>query len=87
MEAIHKHLRDRVVVTGHGSGTHVVLWPKKKASEAEIIARAASHGVGIAGISQYFLQPRGAPLGLVLGYSRLKEGEIREGIRRLAPIV
>ena len=53
----------------------------------ELIARAASHGVGVAGIAKYFLHQRGAPAGLMLGYSRLKEEEIREGIRRLSEIL
>jgi GntR family transcriptional regulator/MocR family aminotransferase len=83
LEAIHHHLRDRVEVTGDGSGTHVVLWPRRRVSEDAAVARAASQGVGIYGISRYFLKPP-AHTGLMLGYSRMKEGEIREGIRRLA---
>ncbi|HSM86621.1 MAG TPA: PLP-dependent aminotransferase family protein [Candidatus Limnocylindrales bacterium] len=87
VEAVHKYLGDRVKITGDGSGAHVVLWPGKKGTEAEMIARAASHGVGVAGIAKYFLRRRGVPAGLMLGYSRLKEEEIREGIRRLAEIL
>jgi GntR family transcriptional regulator/MocR family aminotransferase len=70
-------------VTGFGAGAHVVLWPSSRLSEAGMIARAASRGVAIYGISPYFLTPP-APKGLLLGYSRMKEADIREGVRRLS---
>ncbi len=86
LDTIHKHLGDRVAVTGDGSGTHVVLWPSGKGAEEAIIARAASQGVGVYGISRYFLAPP-SKVGLLLGYSRMKEEEIREGIRRLGEMI
>jgi GntR family transcriptional regulator/MocR family aminotransferase len=86
IEAVHKYLAPRVEVTGDGSGTHVVLWPKKRISESAIIAKAAQRGVGIYGISHCYLsQP--TQTGLMLGYARLKEHEIHEGIRRLGEII
>jgi GntR family transcriptional regulator/MocR family aminotransferase len=85
LDAIHKHLADLVELTGDGSGAHVILWPRKRVSEDAVIAQAASRGVGISGISRYFLrQP--SPPGIMLGYCRMKEEEIREGIRRLGEI-
>ncbi|MGB6385548.1 MAG: PLP-dependent aminotransferase family protein [Terriglobales bacterium] len=86
LDAIHKYLGDRVEVTGDGAGAHVVLWPSKRISEDAVIERAASRGVGIYGISRYFLT-RPSRSGLMLGYSRMKEEEIREGIRRLGEIL
>jgi len=83
LDAIRKFLGDRVEVTGAGAGAHVVLWPTRRISEGALIAAAASRGVGIYGISPYFLRP--GPPGFVLGYARLGENAIREGIRRLAP--
>jgi GntR family transcriptional regulator / MocR family aminotransferase len=85
-DAIHKYLRDRVAVTGDGAGAHVVLWPKARISEAALIASAASKGVGVYGISPYFLK-RPRRTGILLGYARLHEQEIREGIRRLGEII
>jgi GntR family transcriptional regulator/MocR family aminotransferase len=83
LESVDKHLGGRVEVSGDGAGAHVVLWPRKRVSEEAVIARAASKGVGIYGIAGYFLgRPRRA--GFLLGYSRLNEKEIREGIRLLA---
>jgi len=82
LDAIHKYLGDCVEVTGDGAGAHVVLWPSKGISEEAVIHRAASRGVGIYGISRYFLT-RPSRTGLMLGYSRMNEEEIQEGIRRL----
>src|SRR5246127_2313135 len=84
--AIRTHLRDRVDVTGDGAGAHVVLWPKARVSEESVIAGAAGQGVRVYGISGYFLRK---PLrtGILLGYSRMKETAIREGIRRLGKIL
>jgi GntR family transcriptional regulator/MocR family aminotransferase len=85
LHAIHRYLGERVEVTGDGSGAHVVLWPRKRVSENTAIAQAASRGVGIYGISGFFLT-RPSRTGLMLGYSRMKEEEIREGIRRLGEV-
>ncbi len=86
LHAIHKYLGARVEVTGDGSGAHVVLWLKKGASDDAVIARAASRGVGIYGMSHCFLtQP--SRTGLMLGYARMNEKEIREGIRLLSDIL
>ncbi len=82
LQAIHTYLGERVEVTGDGSGAHVVLWPRKRISEDTVIARAAARGVGIYSTSQFFLA-RPSRTGLMLGYSRMNEKEIREGIRLL----
>ena len=86
LRAIHKFVGDRVEITGDGAGAHVVLWPDKRLSEETIIARAAAKGVGVYGTSQYFLK-RPVRTGIMLGYSRMKEEEIREGIRRLSEVL
>jgi GntR family transcriptional regulator/MocR family aminotransferase len=55
-------------------------------SEEVLIAGAASHQVGVYGVSGYFLKhPKRT--GIMLGYSRLKEMEIREGVRRLGQVL
>jgi GntR family transcriptional regulator/MocR family aminotransferase len=86
LDAIHKYLGERVEITGEGGGAHVVLWPHKRISENAVIEKAASQGVGVYGISGYFVTKRSRS-GLMLGYSRMKEEEIREGIRRLSGIL
>jgi GntR family transcriptional regulator/MocR family aminotransferase len=86
LAAIHKHLDGRVDVTGDGSGAHIVLWLREGRSEEQTIADAAAASVGVYGISNYFLKPppRG---GVLLGYSRMREREIREGIKRLGAVL
>jgi GntR family transcriptional regulator/MocR family aminotransferase len=85
-DAIAKYLGDRVEVTGFGAGAHVVLWPSSRISENAAIAAAASLGVGIYGLSPYFLM-RPSAKGLMLGYSRMKEADICEGVRRLSEVL
>jgi GntR family transcriptional regulator/MocR family aminotransferase len=82
LSAIEQHLADRVTVSGSRSGTHIVLWPRAKVSEAAVIARAAAAGVGIYGIAGYYFKPPPQP-GFMLGYANLTVAQIREGIRRL----
>lgn len=86
LEAIHKYLGHRVQMTGDGAGVHVVLWLGHRVSENAIIEKAAARGVGVYGVSRYFLKQPPRP-GLMLGYSRLKEHEIRDGIRQLSEII
>ena len=86
LQAIHEHLRERVEVTGDGSGAHVVLWPRKRVSEDTIIAHAASRKVRIYGISQFFLVTTFAD-GTHARILADERKEIREGIRLLGEIL
>jgi GntR family transcriptional regulator/MocR family aminotransferase len=86
LDAVEKYLGDRVEVTGEGAGAQVVLWPKKRVSEDAVIAAAAKRGVGIYGIAHCFLRRPSQP-GFLLGYARLTEREIREGIRLLGEVL
>jgi len=86
LEAIRTYLGNRVEVTGDGAGAHVVLWPAKRQTEDSIIAAAARRGVRVYGIAPYFLKKPRRP-GIVLGYSRMREPQIREGVRRLGEII
>lgn len=86
LQAVDVHLRARVEMTGAGAGAHVVLWPTQRVDERATVDRARAHGVGIYGIARYFLT-RPSRAGFVLGYSRLDEREIREGIRRLGEVL
>ena len=82
LASISNCLGDRVELTGDGAGAHVVLWPRRRIAEQSLIEGAASHGVGVYGISPYYLKK---PLraGIMLGYSRMPQAQIQEGIRRL----
>ena len=86
LQAIQEHLNGQVEVSGAGAGAHVALWPKVRGSESSFLQRAAERGVGIYGMSQYFLA-KPSRTGFLLGYSRMREAEIREGIRRLGEVL
>jgi GntR family transcriptional regulator / MocR family aminotransferase len=86
LDAVGKYLGDRVEVTGEGAGAQVMLWPRKLVSEEAVVAAAAKRGVGIYGIAHCFLRQPSRP-GFLLGYARLTEREIREGIRLLAEVL
>lgn len=86
LDVVHKYLGDRVEVTGEGAGAHVALWPKEQVSEEGVIEAAAKRGVGIYGISHCFLRRPSRP-GFLLGYARLTEREIREGVRLLGEVL
>ena len=82
LDAVDEHLGECVTVTGDAAGAHVVLWLEGGASEERLIAAAAVRGVCIYGVSPYFAD-RGSRPGVLLGYARLTETQIREGIREL----
>ncbi|HEX3987374.1 MAG TPA: PLP-dependent aminotransferase family protein [Acidobacteriaceae bacterium] len=89
LDAIGKHLGDRVEVTGDGAGAQVMLWPKAQVSEAGVIRKAARLGVGIYSSGHCYLDGRKGERrpGFVLGYATLNEREIREGIRLLGTVL
>jgi GntR family transcriptional regulator/MocR family aminotransferase len=64
----------------------VVLWPTVRIAEDALIAAAAARGVGVYGISPYHLRPP-SRTGVLLGYSRMTENNIQEGIRRLGKVL
>jgi len=86
LDGIRTHLGDRVEVAGDGAGAHVVLWPKHRVSEESVVAAARERGVRVYGIAGYHLR-RPRREGFILGYSRMSEAQIREGIRRLAEVL
>ena len=86
LDSIHKYIGQRVEITGDGAGAHIVLWPRGGVVEEVVIKSAALRGVGVYPISPYFLKPP-TRTGIMLGYSRMRETEIREGIRRLSEVL
>ena len=85
LAAIAEFIGDRVEVTGDGAGAQVVLWPKKRLREVDVMAEATRRGVGIYGIAHCYLRRPARP-GFMLGYARLNEREIREGVRLLGDV-
>lgn len=87
LDALGRHLGDRVVVRGANAGLHVVAWvPTMPGRAAGAFARrAAAAGVGIYPITPYYLTPP-ATAGFILGYSGLGLADIRAGVARLAGV-
>ena len=86
LEAVHADLGERVVVTGDGAGAHIVLWLDGGVSEETVVTAAAARGVRACGVSRYFTKRTPQP-GILLGYSRVRESAIREGIKQLSAAI
>lgn len=88
IDALDRHLGDRVEFAGENAGVHLLVWLNDVRSRDvdSLIARAARAGVGIYSVApNYSRPPRRA--GLLFGYASLTEAEIEAGIRRLAVVV
>jgi len=86
LDSIRLFIGERAEVSGDRAGAHVVLWPKRRISETQAISEARARGIHIYGLAPYHIA-NAHRAGLLLGYSRLTESEIREGIRRLSEIL
>jgi GntR family transcriptional regulator/MocR family aminotransferase len=86
LSAVNKYLCDRVQISGAAAGAHVVMWPAASISEETLVAAAAARGVGVYPTSPYYLK-RPTRTGVLLGYSRLTESQILEGIHRLGRVL
>jgi GntR family transcriptional regulator / MocR family aminotransferase len=86
LDSIRRLIGERAELSGDRAGAHIVLWPTRRISETQAISEARARGIHIYGLAPYHIaNPHRA--GLLLGYSRLTESEIREGIRRLSEIL
>ncbi|MGH9382294.1 MAG: PLP-dependent aminotransferase family protein [Thermoanaerobaculia bacterium] len=85
LASLEAELGDAVEVTGAASGLHVAVWFHEPGPQAEgaLVANARDLRVSVHPLSPFCIT---APsrLGVLLGYSRLRDAEIREGVRRLA---
>ena len=86
--ALDTHLGSRAEVAGENAGVHVVVWlPELPASRLDALCREAARvGVGIYGVTPYYLQPP-ARAGLLLGYASLHEREMDEAVRLLRQVL
>lgn len=69
---------------GASAGLHVVAWLPDDIDEAVLIARAASVGVALTGVTPYRRIPANGPGSLIFGYGMPTETEIDEGVRLIA---
>lgn len=86
VRALEQHFADRVQILGENAGLHLMIRLRTRLSAAEVVARAASAGVGLLSAQASYL--RADPkTEFILGYSSLSERKIRDGIRRLASVI
>lgn len=86
LDSIEEVFGESVDVTGQGAGAHVVIWPKRRIDEAEVVTHAEERGVGVYGISGHYVNKPRRP-GIIMGFARLSQAEIREGVHRLRGIL
>ena len=84
-----KTLGTEFLVQGEYAGLHVLLKYRKAGMETWLVEEAAKARVGVYGISGFLIAPltdqkEKCFSTVVLGYARLNEDQIRDGIRRLA---
>jgi GntR family transcriptional regulator/MocR family aminotransferase len=85
VDALGEYFGDRVAILGEAAGMHVTIRLATPWSEAELLQRAESVGVGLTPSHSYYLTA--APAGeFVLGYTALTSEQITEGVRRLAQV-
>lgn len=91
-DALLQELKEQRWVTriyGENAGLHVLAEVAADKSEEEIVRQAAERQVRVYGLGEYSIGPKGDrenPI-LLLGYARLTEEQIREGIRRLQRVI
>jgi GntR family transcriptional regulator/MocR family aminotransferase len=85
IEAIERHLAGVVTIdsASASAGLHLLVRVESDRPEAEIVQRAADHGVLVAGASPCYISPPAEPR-LLIGFSGTPTDQIDEGIARLA---
>jgi GntR family transcriptional regulator/MocR family aminotransferase len=83
VEAASGELAGLLDVRPADAGMHLIGRLPPGTDDHAASARALSHGIYAPALSSYYLGEAAAP-GLLLGYTGVPEGEIREGVRRLA---
>lgn len=89
MRLIYKNRRDallrglaplagQVQISGQEAGLHLLLRAQNGLSEAALVARAAAQGVGVYGLSLFYLQPPPETHTVMLGYADYDEAALSE---------
>lgn len=80
--AVTHHLGDQVTFSQEPAGLHLMLYLKGDVNEQQIVAQLLKDGVHVTpGAQFHFTQP--VPPSLLLGFSKLEQGEIEQGIHLL----
>ena len=73
------------IFAGGDAGLHLLLWMEPRWTEAELVERAATAGVGVTPLSACDLTSpaKDRPPALILGYTRIAAGDMAPALRRL----
>ena len=74
-------------ISGVAAGLHLILELPKATDETAIVAEALRGGIHVHGLEAYSARRRGARPGLLLGYCRLSETDMKEGAKALAQVI
>ena len=77
----------QVRLTGLAAGFHAVAHLPAGLDEAEVVARAAARGVGLAAMREHRFTAGDHPPQLVLGFGDLSPERIRRGISLIANLL
>ena len=83
---LRRELGGLVEVEAPDAGMNLVVWLPKGAEDAKVSAELAAAQVDAMPLSAWRIQ-RHLPPGLLLGYSGVREADLREGVRRLRAVL
>jgi GntR family transcriptional regulator / MocR family aminotransferase len=85
LTVLRRDFADRLEVVPSTAGLHLTVWPTGEVDVAALVERAAEAGVGVADLAEYHGFGPGRP-GLALGYGRIEQDRIEEGLRVLGGV-
>ena len=85
LAVLRRDFADRLEVVPSTAGLHLAAWPRGEVDVAALAGRAAAAGVGMADLAEYHAFGPGRP-GLALGYGRIEQDRIEEGLRLLGEV-
>jgi GntR family transcriptional regulator/MocR family aminotransferase len=74
-------------VQGVAAGLHLILELPEEMDEAAVVAATGRRSVGIYGVRAYRSDPGSGPPALLLGFCRITEADLAEGVKRLAEVL
>lgn len=79
-----KENKDMIRISGENSGLHILVTVNNSMSEDRLVSAAASEGVRVHGISEYYIEKNSMRKSMILiGFASLSHEEIEEGIKKL----
>lgn len=87
IQSIHKHFKDRAMVTGTDAGFHIVMKINHTLSEAELVARAKSVGILVTPMSfTWWDKSKPRELEFMIGFGCIPEERIKQGVKLLCEV-